>query len=163
MDGQTLELVLYLIHGGQRGHALGPGPELAGGLRTSQEQDGEQRQCRGVDGIDLVRHVAVAGDRPPVRGKDEPGQPLLLQLHECSQYRVVVHGYDRVTIGGLVTGQQEGVCRQRVLLGSGQLLLHQAAEHTAPLGCDRHGPRLVLAQGEASPTRRCHDLVGPFP
>ena len=57
---------------------------------------------------------------------------------------------DRVAVGGLVGRRDQRVQGERVLLGRGELLLHQAPEHSSRFGGKGHA-RTVVRRPRADP------------
>ena len=75
--------------------------------------------------------LLIADDAPAVRRVDEADQPGGLERrHRVVDGALVKFDY-RLPVGGLVTGEQEGIGRQRVLLGRRQLFFNKAPDNPA--------------------------------
>ena len=108
---------------------FGSGSQLSHRLRTAQQQDRDDRPGRVVQPQRLVRDMPVPRRPLAADRVHHPQQALPLERERSGldQLGVVVdHG---VTAGRLVARRGERLERQRIGLGGGGLLLHQAAEH----------------------------------
>ena len=143
---QERELVLDVVEPLELRHAVRPEPKLSDGLGSAKQERGEERTLATVEGQGFVDHVAIANGGPAMGGKDETDETLLLQLGEDRQHRALVIVGHGLPIGCLVAGGNEGVEGERVLLGSGELLLHERADHACRFWAQLH--RAELTAGE---------------
>src|SRR6267143_6031076 len=79
---QMLQAGLYGSEIVEGVHALGAGAELAGGLRTAQEQDTENSNFVAIEVEGFLQAVLILGDAA-VRGADGADEGLLIQRMEC--------------------------------------------------------------------------------
>jgi hypothetical protein len=128
----------------QRGHPLGARLQLAWGLRSPQQQDGEHRELLAVQTQAILGEVAVLGDAGGMAAR-QPRQAVLAQPLRRRKDGVLVIAGHRITVGRLVAGETQRVDRQRILVRRRPALLDQAAEH-ALLGLGQlaevHGARI---------------------
>ena len=87
------------------GHPVGPGPQLADGLRPAQQQHPYQRQLLVVEGQPLVEHLPVAQHRAPVRGVHEADQARLLERGQGLFHHPVAVANHRIAVRRLIAGQ----------------------------------------------------------
>ena len=117
VDGvQVVELV----------EAIGARAEFAGSLRTAEEEDAEQGDFVAVEIEDVCEAMFELGDAAV--GGGGAGEALLLERMESAADGVFVELHDRIAIGFLVGGVQEGVQRERVVVGSGDFFFDEGAE-----------------------------------
>ena len=134
-------------------HAVRAEPELAHGLGPAKEEHGQERTLPAVERQCLVDHVPIAHGGPAMGGEDETNETLLLQLVEDRQHGVLVVVGHRLPVGCLVAGGDEGVQGEGVLLGSGELLFQERADHACRFCIQIHPPELTAGQprfGDAS-------------
>jgi hypothetical protein len=114
--GEIVELV----------EAVGAGAELAGRLRTAEKQDAEESDLVAMKIVDVLKAVLELGDAAV--GGGGAGEAVLIQRRESLADSVFVEGHDRVAIGFLVAGVEDGVEGQRVVFGSGDFFFDQGTE-----------------------------------
>ena len=135
---KTLERGLDVIDRFERMKAIAAAAQLPGGLRPAQKQQRYHRLGRTVEMPGSVEIVVPA--RGPA-AENFPDQLLVLKAVERALNLTLPHFHHRLAIRFLIAGGDEGVDRQRVVLGRGQLLLHQTAENA-------NLDRIELARGK---------------
>ena len=147
---------------GEAVQPVGAGPQLAGRLRTAQQQHGHERLL-GVVQLQHLGEQLVVLQRPPalVGPHDAHQLPVLEPAQGRLDGRLVVVD-DRVTAARLVAAGADGGERHRVGRRDGHLLLEEHPEDALLLGGE-------LGEGHTAEPRRQHrpsrvDLrVDPFP
>lgn len=104
--------------------------QLAGGLRTAQQQHGHQGPLVGVEPERVGQQLVVLQRPRPLARPDDPQQPALLEFARGRLQlgiRIIRH---RLPTGRLIARRPQGVQGQRVAAGDGRLLLQERPEHT---------------------------------
>jgi hypothetical protein len=109
-------------------HALDARAQLARLLRPAQQQLGQHGDLRRLElelGVDLVAVLlhALAGELHEVHEARDA------QAQDGVGHLALGHGHQRVAVVLLVAARGESVEAQRVLLGRGELLLDEDAQH----------------------------------
>ena len=136
-------------------HAVRPKPEFAHGLGPAKEEHGQERTLPAVEGQCLVDHVPVAHGGPAMGGEDETDETLLLQLVEDRDHGVLVVVGHGLPVGCLVAGGDEGVQGERVLLGSGELLFQERADHACRVWVQLHPVELTAGGPRSGDAASC--------
>ena len=73
---------------------------------------------------------AVLELRDTAVGGGGTGKTLLVQGMECAANSIFVEVHDRLAVGFLIGGVQDGIQRERIVLGGGDLFFDKRAEDT---------------------------------
>src|SRR5580693_6829711 len=106
--------------------ALGPCPELAGGLRAAEEQNADQGDLVAVKVKDVGEAMLEFGDA--AIGSGGSCEALVRERVESAADGLFVEFHDGIAVGFLVGGVLEGVQRQRVVVRGGDFFFDEAAE-----------------------------------
>ena len=72
---------------------------------------------------------AVLELRDAAVGGGGTGKTLLVQGMECAANSIFVEVHDRIAVGFLIGGVQDGIQRERIVLGGGDLFFDERAEN----------------------------------
>ena len=125
--GQAVERGDDVIEGFEVVHAVGAAAEFAGSLRSAEQEDADDGDFAAVEVEDFLQAVLVFGDAA-VGAAGGAGQALFLQRGEGVANSGFVEGHHRVAIVFLVAGVDQGVERERVVVGRGDVFFDQGAE-----------------------------------
>lgn len=114
--------------------AVGAGAEFAWSLRAAEEEEAEQGGLIAAEVEDGAGTVLVLGDACVVHGGDERESFEHVEGGADVAFGEVEDG---IAAGALVAGVDEGVEREGVLLGRGDLLLDEGAEDAEADGIER--------------------------
>ena len=126
--GEAFQVVADLLDVVEIVQAVAAGEQFVEGLRTTQEQQAEQRH--------LWRHQfqALAQGVLPAVGAaahHQPDQAAPLELAQALADLAGREVHHRIAAGLLVAGEDQGIEGQRIGFRGGRLLLDEAAERTA--------------------------------
>ncbi len=119
---------------GEPEQPLGASAQLAGRLRSPEQQHGEQRPLVGVEPEPLVEDLVVLQRPPPGVRPDDPQQSPLLERPRGLLDGRLVEVDDGVPVARLVAGSSQRVGGEGVRRRHRRLLLQQAAEDALVLG-----------------------------
>src|SRR5882724_1304683 len=111
-------------------HTLGAGPEFAGRLRTAQEQDAENGDFVAIEVEGFLEAVFVLGDAA-IRGTDGADEGLTVQRMQRLPDGRFVETHCGFAVRFLVASIDEGVQREWVIFGSGDLFFDEGAQDPA--------------------------------
>lgn len=114
--------------------ALGARAQFARSLRAAKEENAENRDFMAMEVEDLLETVLVLG-HPAVCCR-RPREAMLVEGVKRAANGVFFEVHDRVAIGFLVAGVEEGVDRQRIVFGSGNFFFDERAEDAGLDGCE---------------------------
>jgi len=162
------ELVQERVDGrdvGEAVHPLGVDAKLAGRLRATQQQYGDQRHRLRRQREDALRVVRIAHHAAAARLDHER---LVRKRVERLLHVAVGQGHDRVAARLLVAAGDERVQRQRIGVGYRALPFDQHTEHPALGGRKEeraHGPMVLLVYSakEARIDRAAMKATWPIP
>jgi hypothetical protein len=134
--------------------ALGPCPELAGGLRAAEEQNADQGDLVAVKVEDVGEAMLEFGDA--AIGGGGSSEALVGEGVEGAADGFFVEIHDGLAIGFLVGGVLEGVQGERVVVGSGDFFFDEAAEEASLGGreVEVHADMIHDGLGEATVDER---------
>jgi len=127
---QVLKAGLHGAEVVERMHALGAGANLAGGLRTAQQQNAKNSDFVAIEVEGFLEAVFVLGDAA-VRGADGADQGLSVERMQGLADGSFVEVHDRIAIRFLVAGVDEGVERERIVFGSSDFFFDEGAQDAA--------------------------------
>ena len=108
-------------------HAVGAAAEFAGSLRAAQQEHADDCDLAAVEVEDFLQAVFELGDAA-VGAAGRAGEALFLQRGQGVANGGFVERHDRVAIVFLVAGVDQGVERERVVVGRGDVFFDQRAE-----------------------------------
>ena len=125
-------------------HAVGAAAEFAGSLRSAEKQDADDGDFAAVEVEDFLQAVFELGDAA-VGAAGGAGQAFFLQRGEGVADGGFVERHHRVAIVFLVAGVDQGVERERVVVGRGDVFFDQGAEDAGfDFGEDHWDVRVVI-------------------
>src|SRR3954447_9395490 len=142
---EPLQGRFHVIDRFERVEAVAASAELAGGLRSAEK---EQRDDRLGGTIEMPRRVEIVIPTRSAAAEDFPDQLLVLEAVERALYLALPHLHDRLAVRFLIARRDERVAGEPGGLGRRQLLLHRAAEAANLAGVGRargQPPRLAFA------------------
>src|SRR5438876_5931008 len=104
--------------------AFGAGAQLAGSLRSTQQQDAENSGLMTIEIEGFLEPVLVLGDAA-VRGTHRADQGLSVERMQSLADGSFVEIHHRIAIRFLVAGIDESIERERVVFGSGDLFFDE--------------------------------------
>ena len=117
-------------------HAFAAIFNFAERLWTAQQESAEDSRFAATEiqrlgnALAIFRNATIAGD--------SQGKTLFAQAIEGIQHCVVIEVQDGLAIRFLVTRVHKGIERKRVILGCGDLFLHQRAENSRLSGIQQN-------------------------
>lgn len=125
--GKVGENALGFGEVGNGAHAFGTRTKFGGGLRTAQQQFGEQSAGGGFDGELVVERLAKFGYAGVGSGK-ERGEAFFAQTVECLHHFAFREREHGGAVVALVAGIGQRIETQWVDVGRGEFLFDQTAE-----------------------------------
>ena len=124
-SGEPVELALEIVEVAELSHPVGPHAQLVQGLRTAEHHHREEGELALADIERIVECVRVAQNRTPVRRVYESHESLGLGARDRRLNSRLSKVHHRFAARLLITGEHQGVERERVLVRSRQLLLDE--------------------------------------
>ncbi len=150
--GEVIEDGFDFFHVGELMHALGAGAEFADGLGSAKHQDAQQGGFAATEIEGFAQAMAVFFD-PMARAAEAGGEVLGAEHFEgLLDGRVVVLD-DGIAARFLIAGVYQGVERQGIVFGSGEVLFEQRAEYANFDGVKWFHDGLVVLLGQNSISR----------
>jgi len=132
--GHPAQALLDLAPVGEGVQPFGAGAQLAGRLRTPEQQDGQECPLVRLEPEVLVEDLVVLQRPTPRVRPHDPQQPLLLQRPRGLHHGLLVVVDDGLPAAALVAGGPQRVGAEGVRRRHGGLLLQQAAEDALLFG-----------------------------
>jgi hypothetical protein len=123
---QEIEGGVYGVEVVELVEALGAGAEFAGRLRAAEEKDTEQGDFVAMEIEDFVQAMLEFGDASI--GGGGAGQAVLVEGVNGTADGVFVEGHDRIAIGFLIAGVEEGVEGEGIVFGRSDFLFDEGAQ-----------------------------------
>lgn len=129
-------------------HALGAAAQFTGSLRTAEEEFAENGDVRSEKIERFLEAVLEFGDARI--GGGGAGVAELIKGAKSGADGVFVEGHEGIAVGFLVAGVDEGVERERVVLGRGDFFFDEGAEDAGLYfrECGKHGGMIAEESGE---------------
>jgi hypothetical protein len=143
--GQAFECGLDLGEVVKLEEAVGAAAELAGGLRSAEEEQAKDGGFVAAEVEDGAGAVLVLGNAGVANWVDE-GE--VFEGVEGLADLLFGEVEDGIAAGTLVAGVDEGVKGERVVLRRGDLLLDEGAENAKLCGIESHGMRIRQGVGD---------------
>src|ERR1700734_3976178 len=118
----------YVVECFEAIHALGAAAKLSGCLRAAEQKHTENRYLAAVEVENFLQAMLVFSDAA-VSAAGWAREPLFLQGSKRVAYRTFIKSHDRFAIIFLITGVDQSVERQRIVIGSRNIFFNQGAEH----------------------------------
>ena len=117
----------YVVEGFEVVHAVGAAAEFAGSLRSAEQQDTDDGDFAAIEIEDFLQAVFEFCDAA-VGAAGGTGHAFFLQASESVADCGFVEGHHRVAVVFLIAGVDQGVERERVVVGRGDVFFDQGAE-----------------------------------
>jgi hypothetical protein len=127
--GQFVQGVLGGVVVGEGVHAAGAVAEFGDGLRSAEQKHGKDRQFTAREVEEFAHPVAVLLDAA-ARFSDEGGEAQFAERFQGGTDVGILVGGDGVAVGFLVAGVGQGVQRERVIVGRGEVFFDERAEYS---------------------------------
>ena len=108
--------------------AVGAAAELAGGLWAAQEQDADQRGFGAGEVEGFAEPMLVFSDAA-IGAAGSASKTVVFKTAQGEADFLVIEAHDWLAVAGLVTGVEQGVQGERIVVRGGDFLFDKSAEN----------------------------------